>query len=295
MSTRPSPGSALRVVAAVLRSSHPGPTLTVTVLTVVLGLAIGLPADRLAVVAVGVLAGQLAIGLSNDVIDAERDRRVGRRDKPIAQGVIAARTILIVAVACALIGFGLPFALGPGTGIAHAVLLASGLAYNAGLKGTPASVVPFVVSFGILPAVVTLADAPPAPPALWALGVGAVFGVAIHFTNVLPDLADDARTGIVGLPHRLGRLRAGLVAFGALASAAVLALVGQLTSSPADIDGPHLALAFGGAAVVVALAGIGAAAVLQGRSSRLLFRLIMASALLLVAQLAVGGAALTAR
>jgi 4-hydroxybenzoate polyprenyltransferase len=281
----------VRVVGAVLRSSHPGPTLMVTVLTVVLGLTVGVPAGRLAVVAVAVLAGQLAIGLSNDVIDAERDRSVGRRDKPIARGIVTARTVLVIAIVCAVIGFGLPFTVGLGTGVAHAVLVASGLAYNAGLKATPASVLPFVVSFGVLPAVVTLADAPPAAPALWALGVGAVFGVAIHFTNVLPDLADDARTGIVGLPHRLGRLRAGLVAFGALAVAAGLALVGQLTLGPGGAGGPALALV--GAAVVVALAGVGAAAVLQGRSSRLLFRLIMASALLLVAQLAVGGAALT--
>jgi 4-hydroxybenzoate polyprenyltransferase len=281
----------VRLVGAVLRSSHPGPTLMVTVLTVVLGLAVGVPAGRLAVVTVAVLAGQLAIGLSNDVIDAERDRSVGRRDKPIAQGIVSARTIAVTAIVCAVIGFGLPFTVGLGTGVAHAVLVASGLAYNAGLKTTPASVLPFVVSFGVLPAVVTLADAPPAAPALWALGVGAVFGVAIHFTNVLPDLADDARTGIVGLPHRLGRLRAGLVAFGALAVAAGLALVGQLTSSPIGTTGPALAVV--GAAVVVVLAGLGAAAVLHGRSSRLLFRLIMASALLLVAQLAVGGAALT--
>ena len=283
----------MTLLGAVWRSSHPGPTLMVTVLTVVLGVAVGLPPVRLAVVALAVLAGQLTIGLSNDLLDAERDRSVGRLDKPIAQGLVSARAVTTVAVACAVVAFVLPFTLGVGTGVAHAVLVASGLAYNAGLKSTVASVVPFVVSFGVLPAVVTLAAAPPTPPAAWALGVGAVFGIAIHFTNVLPDLGDYARTGVVGLPHRLGRLRAGLVAFGALGTAAGLALVGQLTTGgTAERQSGIFAVA--GAAVVVALAVVGAIAVVRGRSSRLLFRLIMLAALVLVAQLATSGAALTA-
>jgi len=281
------------LLGAVWRSSHPGPTLMVTVLTIVLGVAVGLPPVRLAVIALAVLAGQLTIGLSNDLLDAERDRAVGRLDKPIARGLVSARAVTTVAVACAVVAFALPFSLGVGTGVAHAVLVASGLAYNAGLKSTVASVVPFVVSFGVLPAVVTLAAAPPTPPAAWALGVGALFGVAIHFTNVLPDLGDDARTGVVGLPHRLGRLRAGLVAFGALGTAAGLAVVGQLTSGGAA-ERPSAIFAVGGAAVVVALAAVGAIAVVRGGSSRLLFRLIMLAALVLVAQLATSGAALTA-
>lgn len=283
----------MTLLGAVWRSSHPGPTLMVTVLTVVLGVAVGLPPVRLAVVALAVLAGQLTIGLSNDLLDAERDRAVGRLDKPIAQGLVSARAVMTVAVVCAVVAFVLPFTLGVGTGVAHAVLVASGLAYNAGLKSTVASVVPFVVSFGVLPAVVTLAAAPPTPPAVWALGVGAVFGVAIHFTNVLPDLGDDARTGVVGLPHRLGRLRAGLVAFAALGTAAGLAVVGQLTTG-GTTERPSAIFAGAGAAVVVALAVVGAIAVVRGRSSRLLFRLIMLAALVLVAQLATSGAALTA-
>lgn len=280
-------------VVAVMRSSHPGPTLTVTVLAVVLGLAVGLDGSRLVVVAIAVLAGQLAIGWSNDLIDADRDRRVGRSDKPIAQGAVRVPVVRALVVIAGVVGVILPFTLSLAAGLAHLALVASGLAYNAGLKSTPASVVPFVVAFGALPAVVTLSTAPPSGPAPWAIGVGAVFGIAIHFTNVLPDLADDARTGVVGLPHRLGRARAGLVAFAALAAGAFLSLAGQTLWRGESTPGASAALAVAGASAVVGIAVVGAVAVLRGGSTRLLFRLIMLAALLLVAQLAVGGAALT--
>lgn len=47
----------MTLLGAVWRSSHPGPTLMVTVLTVVLGIAVGLPPIRLAVVARDPLLG----------------------------------------------------------------------------------------------------------------------------------------------------------------------------------------------------------------------------------------------
>ena len=56
--------------------------------------------------------------------------------------------------------------------------------------------------------------------------MGAMLGVAAHFTNVVPDLDDDRRTGVRGLPHALGRVWGGVVTFLALVAAAVLAVVG---------------------------------------------------------------------
>ena len=66
------------------------------------------------------------------------------------------------------------------------------------------SVLPYIVSFGLLPLIVTLALPTPTTAALWAMGMGALLGVAAHFTNVVPDLDDDRRTGVRGLPHLLG-------------------------------------------------------------------------------------------
>ena len=55
-------------------------------------------------VAVAVLSGQLSTGWSNDWIDAERDRSVGRTDKPIAAGLVTVSTVrtasFLALVAC---------------------------------------------------------------------------------------------------------------------------------------------------------------------------------------------------
>ncbi|WP_083396198.1 UbiA family prenyltransferase [Frigoribacterium sp. MCBA15_019] len=277
--------------AALLGSTHPGPTLVVTLLAVVLGASSGLPLGRLVVLALAVLLGQASIGFANDWLDAGRDRAVGRTDKPVAQGRVSVSAVRTAAVVCGVLMLVPSYALGPAAGTAHLVLVASGWAYDLGLKRTPVSVVPFVVSFGLLPAVATLAAAPPAPPAAWAVAVGAVFGVAIHFTNVLPDLDDDARTGIAGLPHRLGRTVSGITAFAALAVAAVLLLSGQLGG---DSSTPGLTAAVVGTVVTLGIAVVGVRLVLAGHVDRTLFRLIMVAAVLLVVQLALSGGTIVA-
>ena len=287
-----SSGSFASAVAALARSTHPGPTVAVTVLSVVLATAVGLGVGRTLLLGVAVLAGQLSIGLSNDLVDAARDRQVGRRDKPLALGLVSTSTAVAAVAVVTVLAVGLTFVLGWAAGVAHLVFLASGWAYNLGLKRTAWSAVPFVVGFGALPAVVTLAAAPPAAPAAWALTVGAAFGVAIHFTNVLPDLDDDARTGVVGMPHRLGRLRAGLVAFAALGTAAIVTAAGLL------LDGSLAPVRTGaglvGAATALVLSVVGARLVRHGGATRGLFRLVIAAALVLVVSLALAGTALVA-
>lgn len=272
-------------------STHPGPCVAVTVLAVVLGIGVGLPGGTVVLLGVAVLAGQLSIGLSNDWIDAERDAAVGRTDKPVAQGLVPLSLVRGAALGTAALTVVASLALGAEAGLAHLVFVTSGWLYNAALKRTPASVLPFMVSFGLLPAVVTLALPTPQWPAWWALAVGAIFGVSIHFTNVLPDLDDDARTGIAGLPHRLGRTRSGLVAFGALALAAVLLLVGPLLTGDAGVS----VLAVVGLVASVAIAAAGVVLVLTRPPGRVLFRLVIAASLLIAAQLVLSGTQLVAQ
>ena len=57
----------------------------------------------------------------------------------------------------------------------------------------------------------------------WAAAGGGLIGAGAHFTNALPDLADDARTGVHGLPQRLG-LRGSLLAAALLMGAGVAVL-----------------------------------------------------------------------
>jgi 4-hydroxybenzoate polyprenyltransferase len=281
----------LATLRSLLLSSHPGPTATVTVLAVVLGAGSGLGPGRVVLVGVAFLLGQLSIGFSNDWVDAARDRAVDRRDKPVARGDVSVSTVRTAAWVTAALTVPASFVLGWQAAVAHLVLVASGWAYNLWLKRTAWSVAPFVLSFGLLPAVVTLAAQPPAVAAPWALAVGGVFGVAIHFTNVLPDLEDDATTGVDGLPHRLGRVVSGVVAFVALGVAALLVVLGPVVAGTSDRPGA-LALVALGTCLAVATAGV--VLVVTRPPGRLLFQLIIAASLVVAAQLALSGTVLTA-
>ncbi|HEX5730751.1 MAG TPA: hypothetical protein VFX99_15090, partial [Microbacterium sp.] len=61
-------------VGALWRSTHPGPSVVVTLIAIMLGIAAGLEPWRIAVLGLAILLGQLSVGISNDAIDAPRDR-----------------------------------------------------------------------------------------------------------------------------------------------------------------------------------------------------------------------------
>lgn len=273
----------LRSAGALWRSSHPGPTLVVTVLTLILGLSAGLDAGRLAVLVVAVFVGQLSVGWCNDAADARRDAAVGRSDKPIARGEIAARTVGASAGVGLAVALALSAVLGPLLLAAHAVALVSAWSYNLWLKRTAASVLPFAVSFGTLPSLATLSLPDPAFAAPWASIAGATLGVAVHFSNVLPDLADDAATGVRGLPHRLGGRASAVIAFLAVGVGAAAVLGGPLIAgaalSPVALIGTALVAAIGIVGLTLAV----------WRPHRTVFRLVMLASLVLVVQLALTG------
>lgn len=212
------------VTSGLVRACHPGPTAAVTMLTVLLavssdlGSTVRTPAGVAGVLQTGpalvllvsaaVLAGQLSIGWSNDLLDAQRDRRAARRDKPLALGSVPTRTVRSAAAMALVATILLSAALGWRAALVHLVLVVgSGWAYNLGLKATVWSWVPYAVAFGSLPAVVWLAGAERALPPVWMSVVGALLGVGAHLLNVLPDLVQDERAGVRGLPHRLGERR----------------------------------------------------------------------------------------
>jgi 4-hydroxybenzoate polyprenyltransferase len=271
-------------VVALARSTHPGPTVAVTAIAVVLGIGAGLDPFRLVLLAAMIFTNQLSVGLSNDWIDADRDRAVGRSDKPVARGLIDVSTVRTAAWVSVGASVLLSVPLGAGTVITNAVFIVSAWAYNAGLKNTLFSVVPYIVSFGLLPLIVTLSRQPPAGAAWWAMAAGAALGIAAHFANVLPDLDDDARTGVQGLPHRMGRRGAGVATYLVLVAASALVVVGPGT--------PLGAVAAVGVMVSLAIAVAGIVLVLTRPPTRLLFQLIIAGALLDVVLLALAGSAL---
>ena len=70
------------VAGGLLRSCHPEPTAAVTLMITALAVTAGHSAGAVVLIGLAVLAGQLSIGWLNDLLDAERDRAVGRPDKP---------------------------------------------------------------------------------------------------------------------------------------------------------------------------------------------------------------------
>lgn len=267
-------------------ASHPGPTLVVTALAAALGVAVGLEPSRLALLTLAVFAGQLAVGISNDAIDVARDRASGRRDKPLARGQASERAAWIAASVALAAALALSAPLGWRMLAVHALVLGSAGAYNAGLKSTVWSIVPFLVSFGLFPSLATLSAPSPAFAAPWAGIAGAALGAAVHLTNVLPDLDDDARTGVRGLPHRWGARVSAVVACLAVMTGAVAVLVGP--------GGAITVIAWVFFGAVLAVAAVTIVLALVRPPARVLFRLVMLAALLLAAQLVATGSALTA-
>jgi 4-hydroxybenzoate polyprenyltransferase len=223
--------SAVRRSTALLGAAHPGPAVAVTLLAGLLAGVVGLGPGGVTLVVLAVLTGQLSIGWSNDLVDLARDREVGRADKPLVDGRVSERTVRGASVVAVLATVPLSLACGWLAGAVHFVTVASGWAYNLGVKSTAWSWLPYAAAFGALPAFVSLAEDPGSAPPLWLPLAGALLGVGAHFVNVLPDLADDAATGIRGLPHRLGARWSQVVAAMVLAAAAVVIVVGAPVDS----------------------------------------------------------------
>ena len=207
-------------LAVLIRTSHPVPCVAVTGLSAALFAVAGKPPQVCLLGAAAVLAGQLTIGWSNDLIDAQRDRAAGRTDKPLALSPDLHRQVRL-ALAVALAGTVLlSLALGWRAAAVHAVTVAGGWAYNLGLKATPWSALAYFVAFGALPSLATSALPGPELAPAWAMLAAGLVGVAAHFGNVLPDLPDDLEAGVLGLPQRFGTRGSVLAAAGALLLAA---------------------------------------------------------------------------
>ncbi|GHH33521.1 UbiA family prenyltransferase [Lentzea cavernae] len=211
-------------IGALARSCHPLPALAVTFVATALAVTTGRSAGGLLAVAAAVLAGQLSVGWLNDVLDADRDASVGRKDKPVAAGAVSRGAVAIATVVAALSAVGLSLLSGVDATLVHLAILCSAWAYDFGVKATAFSVVPYAFSFGLLPAFVTLGG-PGGWPPVWLVLAAASLGSAAHFANVIPDLEDDAATGVRGLPHRIGKAAsAGTAAALAVITGVVLAI-----------------------------------------------------------------------
>ncbi|SDF16541.1 4-hydroxybenzoate polyprenyltransferase [Blastococcus fimeti] len=255
-----------------------------TTVATLLAVAADVGLVRTGVICVAVLAGQASIGWSNDWLDADRDRAVARPDKPVVQGAVDPGLLRSAALASAAVAVVVSLLLGIVPGLLLLALVASGWAYNAGLKRTAASALPYVTGFGSLPAGV-VAAAPGSPSAPWWLvAAGGALGAAAHLANVAPDLEDDLATGVRGLPHRLGATVSAVTGAVLLLAASLVLVLGP-DGPPTAAGWVCLGIALP-AALVAALAG-------TPRGRRLAFPAVMLLTVLDVVLLLAGGAALT--
>lgn len=268
----------MRAAQGLLRASHPLPTAVVTALAITLAIGVGMAAGTVALVGLAVLSGQFSVGWSNDWLDAARDRTTGRTDKPIVTGSVTAGVVRGTALAALVVCAVASWATGASSGTLHVVAVLSAWCYNLGVKGTAFSPVPYAISFGLLPAFVIRAAGEPVPAVI--VVAGALLGVGAHVANALPDLDDDAATGVRGLPHRIGRKASSVVA-PLLLGAGVAVVVAGLPSRD-----PLVPVAAAGAAALAI--GAGAVAVLRPHS-RVPFVLSMAVAAVCVGLLVVAG------
>jgi 4-hydroxybenzoate polyprenyltransferase len=272
------------IVRALALSCHPLPSMAVAALSAGLAALADLPLGTGILVTAAVFTGQLSIGWSNDYLDAERDRAVDRSDKPVAAGAVAPRTAGIAALVALVLTMALSAALGWPGGAAALVIVLCGWLYNLGLKATILSWLPYAIAFGMLPAAATLPAAAPRWPAAWALAAGGMLGVAAHLANVLPDLRDDAATGVRGLPHRLGGKATALAGAGILLAVSAVILFG-----PGGQPSPWR---WAGFVVATLVAGTAAASAYRDPSSHRFFRATILIAVLDLVFFALAGTSL---
>ena len=277
---------------------HPEPAVAVTIMAVALAAASGRTVWGTLAAGGAVLAGQLTVGWHNDWLDADRDARAGRADKPIARGDVARSAAEVAAFAAGLATVPLSLLSGWQAGTAHIVAVALALAYNAYLKATVVSFLPYLLAFPLLIAFISLGRHPSQWPPWWALLGAALLGTGAHLANAAPDVADDAATGVRGLPQRLGAIRSiGWALALMVASTGIIGLGAGHLSRPGvgEITFLVLVLLLAMAGVLYAVLGRGSGGEQRWREvagRRAWFRVAMLVAVANVALLVVKGTAL---
>ena len=265
---------------ALLKSTHPIPSFTVTSFTVLLAIGYGMPTENLVLVGLGILFQQFSVGLSNDWLDYDRDKIVGRKDKPTVRFEVSAKLVRNASLVSAVIALVVATSLGWQVLLTMVAMLLVGWSYNLGLKSNALSALPYAVGFGLVPIYVTLSLSTPQLPLWWVMLAAALLGVAGHFANALPDLIDDRVTGVRALPHILGQ-RVSALAISAAAALASLLVVTESTSlTPV--------LAWLGVGMTMALVITASVLALRPKPPRVIFHLLIAAAFVNVILLLLG-------
>lgn len=263
-----------------IKSTHPIPSFAVTTFTVLLAIGYGMPLEKLVLVGLGILFQQFSVGLSNDWLDYERDKTVGRKDKPTVRFEVSAKLVRNASLVSAVIALVVATSLGWEVLLTMVAMLVVGWSYNLGLKSNGLSALPYAVGFGIVPIFVTISLSTPQLPMWWVMLAAGLLGVAAHFANALPDLIDDRETGVRALPHILGQRISALAISGAASLASLLVVTQSTSLNPV--------LAWSGFGLTMGLVVIASVLALRPKPPRVIFHLLIGAAFVNVALLVLG-------
>ena len=244
----------IRAVAGLARLVHPFPSTLDAAVTIALALLAGASEGRALLLGASMLAIQFSIGAFNDLLDLQADA-VASRSKPLVDGRVGARPALGVGTACGVAGLVLAGFAGLATGLVACAGYGIGLAYDARLKASPWSWLPYAAGIPLLPVFAWIGATGELPAPILALaGLGVLGGASLAIANALADAERDTASRTTTVATALGRSRA-------LRIGSLLALIvaGIATISAFALAGsiPGTWVTTAGAATIVASLALG--------------------------------------
>lgn len=216
----------------VLRAAHPRLAAGVALAVALMAAIDGRAPREVVVVFVAVLLAGAALGLHNDVVDAEEDRGTSRAGKPLATGVVPPGNSTFAIAVLGLILVPVSFQVGFAAGFALLAATALLAAHNTWWHRGRLSWLGPVLATALLPAYLAYGGwgggLHGGPPSLAFTASAALVGLCLHLGTSLPDLVIDDQAGRRTVPLAIGlrtgatRLRVITVVLSVLAAVALL-------------------------------------------------------------------------
>lgn len=193
-------------LAGLFRLAHPLPTMLNAMIAAALTATAGGTSREAALAAITMLGIHSSIGAMNDLLDQTGD--AGRAEKPLVSGAVTSREARAMVVIGVTAGLAAASALSPTSAAVAAAGAALGYLYNAGIKFTALSFLPFALGVALIPVFAWSAAGVPLPDAIAALCLIALpGGSALALQNALADRELDTSVGANGAVVRLGHRR----------------------------------------------------------------------------------------
>jgi 4-hydroxybenzoate polyprenyltransferase len=197
-------------------ATHFPQALAMVIFTMLLGYVLGVKDSALVYLFLAAASGQAFIGWSNDYIDANLDKSLGRETKPVVRDQLQKADLVIPMIVSLLVVIPTSFLAGGFLGgLAHLIAVASGFVYNRYLCRTSFSWLPYAISFGAYPLFIVQTASREFYPTAGLYFICVLVGVIIHLLNALPDIDIDRKASLGGIAVSLGRTKS-LVLVGVL-------------------------------------------------------------------------------